>query len=214
MSNELPAFTLDEILAGASLPEVTVQLCLNGKVRREYEEVKARIADRIRDEMTSKATKVTKTLAGDEDADHRLGVRRPAADDQDQAAGDQWSLDPEEPLLDSLLEQMRQYTVPFVVRAMPAQDWNRLVEAHPARKDPATNKRIEADWQGVNASTFYPPLVRASIASPAMSDEQWDRVRAVLTDAQFDKLATAATDVNRKDDDIPFSLTGLPSPPS
>jgi hypothetical protein len=37
-----------------------------------------------------------------------------------------------------------------------------------------------------------------------MTDERWAKLEPKLTDAQFDRLATAAAEVNRRDEDLPF----------
>lgn len=180
----------DQILDAASLPETTVPLCLNGRLRRQYEEVKARIEER------RAHADAQRTIDGIEDT--RLGDR-PVADVPD----------PEQPELDRLVDEMRKYTVEFVLAALPAQEYNRLFEKHSPRKDPNDKTKLDRrDAGGFNVSTFYPDLVRRCILKPELSDEQWTKLEASLSDAQFDRLASAAASVNRRDEDIPFSLSG------
>lgn len=192
MVNELPAFTLDEILDGATLAEDTVSLCLNGKLRREYEAVKARIAERA--DLAEAAATVA--AAARTPGDDRLATRDPGAAEP--------YVDEEQGRLDELVAEMHRYMVTFVIRAVDSQRWNELVEAHPPRKDPATGRRAEVDFEGVNQKTFYPELLRLSIAEPEMTDAQHAKLRTKLTAAQVDKLSNAAKEVNRRDEDIPF----------
>lgn len=186
----------DQILDGASLPETTVSLCLNGRLRRQYEETKARIEDRQAHAEAQRMAQIDDTRLGD----------RPYEPAPDPEQGD----------LDRIEQEMRQYTVDFVLRGLPAQTWARLIEDHPPRKDPADKTKIDPRdlLNGVNTTTFYPALVRASIASPEIDDDRWAKLETALTDAQFDRLATAATNLNKRDEDIPFSLRGSESPRS
>ena len=64
---------------------------------------------------------------------------------------------------------------------------------------------VPSDLIGVNADTFYEAIIRACVVDPQMSDEQWHALCAALTDRQFDELAQAAWDLNRREVDIPFS---------
>lgn len=181
----------DDLLDGATLAEVGVDLCLNGKLRRRYEEISARIAERA-------AEQEAQQLPGDT----RLG-------------GGKAKVDPEQADLDNVVAEMRQWTRTFTLRALPSDGddgWNALYAAHPPRKDPATGKLDPRDVYGVNQATFFPALLRRCMVDPPMSPERWAKLDAKLSDAQFDKLATAAWTVNRRDGDIPFSPSGSPDP--
>jgi hypothetical protein len=184
----------DALIEDGCLPIQPVRLCLNGKLRREYEAVKARIADRAAERDSAR----TVAAAAADPADTRLaspGPQTPPPADE---------RDPEQDRLDELVEQMRAQLVTFIVQAMPSKTYNRLIEAHPPRKEPATGRTDPRDYQGFNASTFYPELVRRSIIAPTMTDERWAKLEPLLTDAQFERLATVAADVNRRDEDLPF----------
>lgn len=186
-------FDFDQILDSASLPETAVALCLNGRLRRQYEDVKARIDDR-------RAAADVRRVDGIEDT--RMSDRPYEVDP-----------DPEQPELDRLEAEMRKYTVEFVLRALPSQEWSRLCEKHPPRRLKEDKTKVDPrDYGGVNQAMFYPELVRKSIVSPELSDEQWDKLDGALTNAQFDRLANAAATVNRRDEDVPFSLRGSESP--
>lgn len=177
----------DAMLDEATLAETTVPICLNGKLRAEYARVKARIDERA----AAAASAADTTLPGDD----RLSSKGPRQDP-----------DPEQPELDRLVEQMRKYTVQVVLRAQPKEEWNELFAAHPPRTDKQTGKRNPRDMIGVNYDTFFPALVRKSVVSPEMTGDRWQKFYAKLSDAQFNKLANAAWEINQTEDDVPFSL--------
>lgn len=177
----------DAMLDDATLAETTVPICLNGKLRAQYTRLKARIDERA-------------AAAQQEQAQALPGDDRLATKDPDTAP------DPEQPELDRLVEQMRKYTVEVVLRALPKEEWNELFAKHPPRADKQTGKRNPRDMIGVNYDTFFPTLVRETIVSPEMTGDRWQKFYAKLSDAQFNKLANAAWDINQTEDDVPFSL--------
>jgi hypothetical protein len=184
----------DALIEEATLPEKPVRLCVHGNLRREYEEVKARIEERGA-ERDAERTAAAAAAAGMTN-DVRLATRSPEAAPAER--------DPEQDRLDELAELMRAKAITFVVRAMPSKEYNALVAKHPPRREPNTGRVDPRDYQGFNANTFYPELVRLSIAKPTMTPERWAKLDVKLTDAQFDKLANAAAEVNRRDEDLPF----------
>lgn len=176
--------TFDQVLDEASQTEDQVELCLNGKLRREHRVLSERIAERDR-QVTAAA-----------EVDSRIGTKARKPDAADAR-------------LAELEELMREATVTFVVRALPPEEWNELWSKHPARVG-ADGKRDPRDHAGINSATFYHALSRVSIVEPEMTDERWARLLSKINDAQFDKLATAAWLVNRRDEDVPFSRAGSP----
>lgn len=174
----------DSILDQASLAETTVALCLNGRLRAQYEQVKARIDERTADNAP-------------DPADDRLNTRP--------------YVDPEQPELDRLVEQMRAHTVEFTLRALPKPEWNDLFAKYPPRSDRQTGKRNPRDMIGVNYDEFFPALIRESIVSPELTGDRWTRLYNALSDAQFNKLANAAWALNQVDDDVPFLQVSSPS---
>ncbi|QKW15384.1 hypothetical protein [Verrucosispora sp. NA02020] len=185
----------DLLLDEASPRETVVPLCLNGKLRAEYEAVKARIDER--------AANADDGGGGGLDGDDRMASRTAKPEP-----------DLEQPVLDDLVEKMRAHTVPFKLRALGRQEWADLFSKYPPREDRQTGKRDPRDTMGVNATDFFPALVRASVFEPAMTPERWVKLDKVLSDAQFDKLATAAWLLNRVEEDVPFSLSGSPATPT
>jgi hypothetical protein len=217
-----PALTYDEILDGGGLAEETVPLCLNGRIRRKYEDVKARVEERTADALAEReaAKLVLKArrharaaVAGENPADDRL-VSKPAPEpepeDDDAEAP---YVDEEQPELDRLRAEMLRWTVPFVVRAIPDEDWNLLLEQHPPRRDPSDAKKIdERDREeGVNTATFYRELIRRSIAEPEHDDAKFAKLMKLITAAQFERVKRAAARVNLRDEDLPFSPGDLES---
>jgi hypothetical protein len=186
---------LDAILSAASLPERSVRLCLNGKLRRRYEDVRARIAER---EAAAEAAALAAQIGEHEDADVRLSSRATLAPT---VPAD----DPDRVELAELKEQMKAHTVTFVMQGIPSQEWGKLLERHPPRKAADTGRLDPRDAaDGVNTATFYPELVKLALTEPVMSDVQYERVMGVLTDAQFNRLAKNAGEVNVQDEDVPF----------
>lgn len=170
----------DRMLEDGGVPETGVPICMNGKLRRQYEEVKARI-----DARAAASAPADPAAA----ADTRLST--PAAEP-----------DPEQGLLEDLKAQMREWTQVFTIRAMNEQDFRRLVEQHPPRtKDGKTDPR---DYEGVNSETYYPALLRASIAEPEMTEERWAKLVEKLSPGQRVKLSDAAVLINGREEDIPF----------
>lgn len=183
----------DRLIGDASLPERSVSLCLNGKLRREYEDVKERIEKRAAERDGQRTAAAAATL---NEGDTRLATKAPEVSAVER--------DPEQDRLDQLVVLMRGQMVTFLVRAMPSKEYNRLLEQCPPRKESSTGRIDPRDYQGYDSSKFVPALVRKSIVQPTMTDERWAKLDDVLTDAQFDKLFQAAAEVNRRDEDIPF----------
>lgn len=216
-----PALTYDQILEQGSIAEDVVPLCLNGKLRRKYEEVKACIderravweAERETERLMIKARENAAARASAADsADDRLASKPAPAPAPAEDAPEPVYTDEEQPELDRLRAEMLRFTVPFVIRAVPDAEWNKLLEEHPPRKDPSDAKKTDPrDWEGVNSATFYAALVRMSIAEPAHTDEQYARLMKLVTSAQFERLTKVSADVNKRDEDLPFSLGDLES---
>lgn len=213
-TDDIKATSGDELDALLSDPDMVaaeeeVFICLDGKKRRQYEAVKARIDERAaareieaaeRDEQTARAAATTVPVNDD-----RLSTKKPAA--AAAAADEPAPRDPEQDLLEQLVRDMKTKTVRFLVHSVGTARWNELVAAHPMRKDPATGRFDARDVAagGFNPSTFYVDLVRHSIVEPAMTDARYASLLKKVTDSQFDKLAQAAANVNRQEpDDLPF----------
>lgn len=190
----------DALLDDANLPTRTVPLCLDGKLRARHAAVIARIAERR--QAAADAIAAAEKAA---EIDNRLTTQIPAAGDE---------RDPEQDLADQLAAQIKANTIPFVVQALPVRQYNDLTAAHPPRVDPTTGQTDRRDYRGTNSATFWPALVHACLVSPTMTAERWAKLEPKLTDAQFERLSDAAAEVNRRDEDLPFSPTELEPPPT
>lgn len=184
----------DALLNGASLPEATVPICLDGRLVRAYEEVRTRVEAR------------TSEGAGPQVGPVPLGAKGEPA------------RDPEQDELDRLTGLVEAKSALFVVRAMSRDAFLELT-ARPEFKARIDLKTGEIDFRDarmrMNTATFIPGLVEASLVDPDVSvDGRWEQLRAVLTSAQMARLFAAAWDINQEDRDIPFSLSASPSPPS
>jgi hypothetical protein len=172
----------DDLLDEATLAEVEVPVCLNGKLRAKHSALSAELAE---------ARAAAKAEA--ESPDTRLAKGGAAADVERLAKA-----------LDEVVVEMGRYTQVFTLRALPKDEWNALWAEHPPRTD-KSGKRDPRDNGGFNASTFYPALLRKSVVLPEMSAARWEKLDAKISDIQFDKLATAAWLLNRHEEDVPFS---------
>ena len=109
--------------------------------------------------------------------------------------------------IEALRQQMLDHTVEFRLRAMPRPQWVAFVAGHPPRKTDKGDIDERDRYVGVNTETFFPDLIRRSVVSPELDDEDWRiLLDERLTSRQFDQLADAAWALNRREVDIPFSL--------
>lgn len=102
--------------------------------------------------------------------------------------------------------EMKAYEQPFRLRGMPGPQWRKLKREHQPRPAEDGDGINPADRLGINNETFWEPAVRASIVDPEISDEQWQVLYGSLPDKQFDRLATAAWNLNESAVNIPFSF--------
>lgn len=101
-------------------------------------------------------------------------------------------------------EEMREATVPFVLRALPRPRFRALVSEHPPRKGEDGNP-VSQDWNGVNHSTYYSALIRECTVTPELDDETWRLLLdEKLSDRQYEDLSEAAFDISRDKIDYPF----------
>lgn len=98
-------------------------------------------------------------------------------------------------------EQMRAYERPFKLRAVaPRRAWRNLLAKRPL-KTPGMDDEAYAD-------VYHPWLctvVAKTVAVPASSPEQIERLADKLSDGDWQKLANAAWRVNDDSREVPFS---------
>lgn len=166
---------LDDKLAAAALAEHTEKVCLNSKLMAELA-----VAERLA--VTAETASKARAERDAETAANRREVRkyREAAD--------------------ALRAQVDEQAVELHFRALPFPDYNQLVIDHPPRQGDKGD-----GYYGFNVATMFPALVRACLVDPDLSDEQWERLLAVLNDVTWDRVARAALQVNRGEDArVPF----------
>jgi hypothetical protein len=178
----MPDQNLDALLDDADFPFKDVPICLKRSARSRWEVAQAELLE------------MTDLVEGTRDA---KGVVQ-ATQGRLAALADLKSR------VRALEDEMRDATVTFHLVGMPFPAYNAVLIDHPPREGNMVDRAV-----GYNVATFYPALVKACIASPVLSDEQWEKLVARLTDGDFDRLATAASEVNRRLDDgrVPFSRT-------
>jgi hypothetical protein len=180
----------EALLAGARLPESSLPVCLRADLQADHEK-----ADR---ELEALLKKPALKMSGDGRGELRQRI------------------------LD-LEAEMKAWTYEFRLRALPKRQWRALVAAHPPRKGP-DGEIVPGDGPGINSETFYSAMIRACTIDPVLTEDQWRALigdtpeeaaereaqglpveDGKLTDRQFDEIANAAWDLNRRDIDIPFS---------
>jgi hypothetical protein len=104
--------------------------------------------------------------------------------------------------IEALEAEMREHTYEFRLRALPRHEFRALMSAHP----PRDGERLDTAYV-VNADTFFPALIRASVVDPELNDVEWvDLLANRLTDFQFNDIFLTAWQLNAREVDIPFSL--------
>lgn len=173
--------SIKDKLAKARLPERTVSICLNGDLVAQHEQ-----AER---ELEQAQRNVANSLAGNGASE--IAER-----------------------IEALEAEMRESTETFTLRALPQKKnprddrptWRELLDRHPPRRGD-DGEIIEADKGTLlNTSTFYDDLIRVSVVSPEMDEEDWGTLFAVTSNAQYGDLSMTAWLLNRGEVDIPFSL--------
>jgi len=107
--------------------------------------------------------------------------------------------------IEALRREMLAKSIPFHLQAMGRTEWNKLVDLHPPRPDNDVDR-----LRGFNEEEFFPALIRASVASPTLTEARWTKLLDVqLSPGQFEALAGAAWELNRRGVDVPFSRAAL-----
>lgn len=100
--------------------------------------------------------------------------------------------------MEEIRGEMRDATEIFTLRALPRTEWVALAQAHPQRPG--------IDTGDVNEETFTLALVAACCIDPEMTVEQALLLHGELSEGQWMSLASAAWNLNREVQDVPFSL--------
>jgi hypothetical protein len=110
--------------------------------------------------------------------------------------------------------EMLEHTETWRLRAMPKHKFRALVASHPPRLDEDDEPIDEDKRLGLDRSTFFPALIRASVVEPELDDEDWawllgdenDDESGVLNDRQIGDLEDIAWFLNRDEVKAPFSV--------
>lgn len=116
------------------------------------------------------------------------------------------SMEDERPVLQDRLEALRaemlDNTEDFRLRAVPRPAFRALVAAHPPRRDGDEVNKADAQL-GVNVDTFFAELLKVSVVSPELDEEDWAALLDKLTDRQYGDLTDAAWFLNRGEVNVP-----------
>jgi hypothetical protein len=96
--------------------------------------------------------------------------------------------------------EMRQSTVDFRLRALPARDWTRHWAAMPAKKDEETD-----DDLGERLHRFYAETVSLVVVEPAMTVDEVLELVDLLHASAWNRLANSCLAVNMGSVDVPNS---------
>lgn len=103
--------------------------------------------------------------------------------------------------IEQLQEQMHESTVAFVLRGLPRREWTRFLAKHGPRDGNEQDKAA-----GINTDTYFVALVWECMIAPDIDDEQYEQlIDNALTAKQWDRLASAAIELNIEDVSVPFS---------
>lgn len=167
------------MLAGAKLPERTVEICLRGDLVAEHEEAERQLA--------AAEKRATDSLAGN---------------------GTGELVERIEALEAEMRESTQTFTLRALPHRRTARDdrptHNELKKAHPPRRGD-NGEIIEADEVGYNVDTFNEALVRLCVVEPELDTADWDDLFAVISEGQFAVLAMGCIMLNRGDINVPFS---------
>lgn len=181
--------SFDDILNDADFAHRDVPICLKRSARSDWETAQA--------DLLALVERVEATRSGPDGKVHATqGLLR----EREKAA---------ERVRD-LESVIREHTVTFRVVGMPFADYNAVLVDHPPREGNVVDRAL-----GYNTETFHPALIRQCLVDPQVSDEQWAKLVARLSDGDFDRLANAALEVNRRHDDgrVPFSYNASAETP-
>lgn len=105
--------------------------------------------------------------------------------------------------IEELREKMRASTVAFTLRGMPGKKWRDLKAKHPlADNEDVSNqdRLLDADSVGL-----FNEAVPASIVSPQIDADDWEKFLTVLTEGEWDRLVNAVYALNEEGTGVPFS---------
>lgn len=109
--------------------------------------------------------------------------------------------------MERLRAEMQEGTVPFTLRALADTPYQRLVDAHPPRREGDEVNANDARW-GFDWSTFPRALIKVCTVEPILDEEDWSLLfgeEVGLSPGQVARLREIALTVNGRSVDVPFS---------
>lgn len=104
--------------------------------------------------------------------------------------------------IEDLREKMRASTVEFTLRGMPAWKWRDLKAKNPAdEEDPSNEDRLI----GADIKALFNEAVPASIVSPQIDTDDWEKFLEVLTEGEWERFVNAVYALNEEGTGVPFS---------
>lgn len=163
---------IDAALAAQKFAFKDVPVCLNGELNTE------------RDRLHAELVQALKSRGDDTAKDTRLGAS-PVADLQKK--------------ITAIEKEMLVATVTLRITAVPYGEYNKFVIQNPPRK----NNAGDAKW-GFNTQDFFTFVTKRTAKSVEddgtledITDEQWTKIIASLTDGDHDRIGAAVIEVNR-----------------
>lgn len=163
---------IDAALAAQKFAHQDVAVCLNGELNT------------ARDKLHAELVQATKARGEDAANDTRLGSSPVAALQKKVAA---------------LEQEMLAATITLRITAVPYGEYNKFVIQNPPRK----NNAGDAKW-GFNTQEFFTFVTKRTAKSVEddgtledITDEQWTKIIASLTDGDHDRIGAAVIEVNR-----------------
>lgn len=99
--------------------------------------------------------------------------------------------------VEEIIKEMKRFTVNFILRALPDDQFNDLKAQHPPR--------VGVDEYGYNEDTFHKALFLATLTHPDITEQQWDDLRVNLSRGQTTDLYNAAFNICHTTVSIPFA---------
>ena len=161
-----------------SLPERTVDLCLDGQAQADWEAAEAALAD------ARKASVQDARMAGS-----------PAVD---QAARHVREVE----------ERMAGSVLTFRLRAMRRADWAALLIKHPPADDAPADQRFGANRETFFADAIPSSVVAVTQGGDVVDFDvasDWGELAESMTDWQYNQFAEAVLQLNRSEVSVPFS---------
>lgn len=144
-------------------------------------------------------------LRGDLAADFEAAERELRSAQESKSTGLEDGIGPIIDRLDALRDEMREHSEEFRLRAMPQPKFRALMAEHPPRRDEEGTLDAADASLGFNRETFFDSLLKLSVVSPELDDDDWTALLDVLVDRQYQDLVDAAWYVNRSEVSVPFS---------